>query len=152
MIANNNEEKRSKIWRIVTVTATIVILLVVVFFLINLYTANPLEGTWQQKDKGLSLAITGKSTLTAKWDVLLESNNVKVKMGYSLDRETKTFTIKVDDAELARVAKGSKGQFTKEALKSAVSTLATGFDYSVDGKKLTLTEREYGEQMIFIKK
>ena len=28
----------------------------------------------------------------------------------------------------------------------------TTFDYSVEGEQLTLTEREYGEQLTFIKK
>ena len=46
---------------------------------------------------------------------------------------------------------GSDGRLTGKAIESAASSLLTTFDYSVDQKELTLTEREYGEQMMFIK-
>ena len=45
----------------------------------------------------------------------------------------------------------SNGQYTEETLKSAVSPIVTTFDYSVEQDQLILTEREYGDQMIFIK-
>ena len=37
-------------------------------------------------------------------------------------------------------------------LENALSSVITTFDYSVDHERLTLTEREYGEQMVFIKR
>ena len=46
IIAKNDEEKRSKIWRWVTTIASIVIVVVAVYFLITLFAGNPLEGTW----------------------------------------------------------------------------------------------------------
>lgn len=42
--------------------------------------------------------------------------------------------------------------YQKEDLEAVVDTLTGTFSYSVDKKQLTLSEREYGEQMIFTKK
>ena len=47
MIAKNDEEKRSWLWRIVSSVSTVVIILIVAFFLTKMFRANPLEGRWQ---------------------------------------------------------------------------------------------------------
>ena len=78
IIAKNDEEKRSRIWRIVTTVSSALIVIIGIYLLTKMFTTNPLEGEW-------------------------------------ID-ETGTFS------------------------------------YSVDKKQLTLSEREYGEQMIFTKK
>lgn len=152
IIAKNDEEKRSKIWRIVTVTTTVLIIVIAVFFITKLFTSNPLEGTWAKEDADMRLTVRGSGTLTVEWDELLEESNVKMKMEYAMDKEAKTFTIRVNEAELKKAADGTDGHLSESMLRSAVSALTTTFDYSVDKNRLTLTEREYGEQMIFIKK
>lgn len=152
IIAKNDEEKRSRIWRIVTVTTTVLIIVIAVFFITKLFTANPLEGTWAKEDADMKLTVRGSGTLTVEWDELLEESNVKMKMEYAMDKEAKTFTIRVNEADLKKAADGTDGHLTESMLRSAVSVLTTTFDYSVDKNRLTLTEREYGEQMIFIKK
>ena len=53
--------------------------------------------------------------------------------------------------EFEKLAKKSDGKYTQEDLKNALDSVTTTFDYSVDQEQLTLTEREYGEQMTFIK-
>ena len=70
---------------------------------------------------------------------------------YTIDKEEKTITIKEDEARLQEAVEHSNGQYTEETLKSAVSPIVTTFDYSVEQDQLILTEREYGDQMIFIK-
>ena len=50
MIAKNDEVKRSKIWRIVTVVSTILIIVGVILLLTKLFTTNPLEGDWMRRD------------------------------------------------------------------------------------------------------
>ncbi len=152
IIAKNDEEKRSRIWRIVTATTTVLIIVIAVFFITKLFTSNPLEGTWSKEDADMKLTVRGSGTLTVEWDELLEESNVKMKMEYAMDKEAKTFTIRVNEADLKKAADSSGGHLTESMLRSAVSTLTTTFDYSVDKNRLTLTEREYGEQMIFIKK
>ena len=58
----------------------------------------------------------------------------------------------MDDGEIAEAVEASDGRLTQAALKTEVSVFETTFDYSVEGSKLILTEREYGEQLVFIKK
>ena len=75
-----------------------------------------------------------------------------VEMSYTLNMDDKTVTIQENGAELDRLAAESEGAYTRETLESALSGVMTTFDYSVEGEQLTLTEREYGEQLTFIKK
>ncbi|MEF9940928.1 MAG: hypothetical protein RSA90_00765 [Lachnospiraceae bacterium] len=152
IFAKNDEEKRSKVWRIVTTITTILIIVIAVFFITKLFTSNPLEGTWIHKDSGMELNITGNNLLTVKWADLLENTNVKIKMNYTLDKEDKTITIKVDESEVKKVVNNSEGDINASSLKSALSSIATTFNYSVEHHKLVLIEREYGDQMVFEKK
>ena len=80
-----------------------------------------------------------------------EDISVGVKLNYTMDKEEKTITIKADESEFEKLAKKSDGKYTQEDLKNALDSVTTTFDYSVDQEQLTLTEREYGEQMTFIK-
>ena len=62
-----------------------------------------------------------------------------------------TISIQQDDAQIQKIAEKSDGQYTTETLKNAVQSIGTTFEYSIDDGTLTLTEREYGEQMMFNK-
>ena len=73
-------------------------------------------------------------------------------MKYTIDKEGKTITIAEDPDAIEKAVKKSDGEYTEEMLENALSSITTTFDYSVDHEQMTLTEREYGEQMIFIKK
>lgn len=152
IIAKNDEEKRSKIWRMVIAGASIVLFIVIVYFLFSLFAGNPLEGTWKSEESNLQLTIRGGDSATASWSEIAEASNVKVKMNYTLDKENKTIAFKVDDAEIEKVVKNSNAGLTKTALETEISMLETTFDYSLEKRKLTLSEREYGEQIVFVKK
>lgn len=67
MIAKNDEEKRSKAWRVVMISATIIIMLVAVFFITRLFVENPLKGTWKSEDNNMTLMFNDKS-LTVTWE------------------------------------------------------------------------------------
>ena len=151
LIANNNEAERSRLWRIVTTVSSIVIILIAIFFLVRMFTSNPLEGTWKSEDNDLVLEIYGKDSLTANIPEVGEAGNVQVELGCSIDKEEKTIAIRADAEELTRAAEVSGGTYTEENLQNALTNLTTTFSYSVDQQQLTLTEREYGEQMIFEK-
>ena len=56
IIAKNDEAKRSKIWRIVTLVSSVLIIVIAIFLLTKLFTANPLEGTWVDR-KGQTLEV-----------------------------------------------------------------------------------------------
>ena len=81
---------------------------------------------------------------------IAEETSVEVVLPYSIDKENKTVTIKMDEEELNRLAEKSDGQYTTETLQNALAPIVTSFDYSVEQERLTLVEREYGEQLTFI--
>lgn len=152
IIANNDEEKRSEIWKIVTLVSSILIIVIAIYFLTRLFTVNPLKGQWEDEDGNLNLKIESKEELIAEIPEVTESAGVEVKMNYVLDKDEKTIEISVDEEELQQLVDESEGQYTKEMLVNAVSPIVTTFNYNVEQGQLTLTEREYGEQMIFLEK
>ena len=46
IIAKNDEEKRSRIWRIVTTVSSALIVIIGIYLLTKMFTTNPLEGEW----------------------------------------------------------------------------------------------------------
>ena len=151
IIAKNDEAKRSKIWRIVTLVSSVLIIVIAIFLLTKLFTATPLEGTWVDEDRSLRLSLKSNGTIDVNVPEVAEDISVGVKQNYTMDKEEKTITIKADESEFEKLAEKSDGKYTQEDLKNALDSVTTTFDYSVDQEQLTLTEREYGEQMTFIK-
>lgn len=149
MIAENNEEKRNKLWRFVTGIASIVIILVVIFFITKLFAGNPLNGRWQSEENGMELIFKGNQYLIVKLDAANEGADIKVKMDYVLDKDTKTITIKVNEAELEKTAEESDDKISAEGLRTLLGKILSTFDYSIEKNVLVLAEREYGEQMVF---
>ena len=152
IIAKNDENKRSTLWMAATIGSSVVIILIAVYLLTKLFTSNPLEGSWEDEDGSLSMTIKANGTLTVNVPELLDNEDVDVLMNYTLDRDEKTIAIHLDDDEFERLLEVSDGKYTKEMLSQSVDSVVTTFSYSVDRSCLTLTEREYGEQMIFLKK
>ena len=152
IIAKNDENKRSTLWMAATIGSSVVIILIAVYLLTKLFTSNPLEGSWEYEDGSLSMTIKANGTLTVSVPELSDNEDVDVLMNYTLDRDEKTIAIHLDDDEFERLLEVSDGKYTKEMLSQAVDSVVTTFNYSVDRSCLTLTEREYGEQMIFLKK
>lgn len=150
IIAKNDEAKRSKIWKIVTLVSSALIVIIAVYLLTKMFTTNPLEGTWTDEDGNYTVAVKSSSSLAVTIPDMAENENVVVKMDYALNKEEKTVTIKQNETELKKTSK--KYKVTVEALENALSPITTSFAYSVDGKVLSLTEREYGEQIILNKK
>ena len=127
MIANNDEAKRSKIWTVVTAVTSVLIVIIAIFLLMKMFTGNPLEGSWTDEDGNMDLKIGRNGQMT----VILPASG---------------------DNKIQEIAEKSNGQYTEETLKNAVQSIGTTFEYSIDGGTMTLTEREYGEQMMFNKK
>lgn len=152
IIAKNDENKRSTLWMAATIGSSVVIILIAVYLLTKLFTSNPLEGSWEDEDGSLSMTIKTNGTLTVSVPELLDNEDVDVRMNYTLDRDEKTIAIHLDDDEFEKLLEVSDGKYTKETLSQAVDSVVTTFNYSVDRSCLTLTEREYGDQMIFLKK
>ena len=97
MIYENNEEKRSTLWRTVLTVSSVIIVIIAEVIL------NETEG---------------------------ENGEGSVPMTYTVDTKTKIFTVYTDSAHAEGVLSGS-------------------YDYNIVGDTLTLTEREYGDQIVF---
>jgi hypothetical protein len=151
IFAKKDEQKRSMLWRGAMITSSMLIIVIAIFLLMKMFTGNPLEGTWVSEEDGYKMTIKNRSTLTVKVVDIAEETSVDVKLAYSMDKEEKTITIKEDKSEFEKLADKSDGAYTEEALEAALGSLLTTFDYSVDGNELTLTEREYGDQMVLLK-
>lgn len=152
IIARNDEAKRSRIWRVATLVSSVLIVIIAIYLLTKLFTSNPLEGNWEDEDGNFGMTIKSNGAIVVNVPELAEDADVDVKMRYTLDRDEKTISIHSDEEEMKKLSEKSDGQYTQEMLENAVSQIETTFNYSVDHSQLTLTEREYGEQMIFLKK
>ena len=129
MILENNEEKRSTLWRTIVAISSILIVIVAVFFVTRLFVVNPLVGTWVSEDSGevIKIESNGKVTLTDEDKKSFETVQSEV------DTKTKVFTIHTEDTQAEGLLSGT-------------------YDYSIEKDTLTLTEREYGDQLVFVKR
>lgn len=152
MIANNDEAKRSKIWTVVTAVTSVLIVIIAIFLLMKMFTGNPLEGSCTDEDGNMDLKIGRNGQMTVILPASGDGEETQVPMTYTLSKESKTISIQEDDNKIQEIAEKSNGQYTEETLKNAVQSIGTTFEYSIDGGTMTLTEREYGEQMMFNKK
>lgn len=151
MIAKNDEAKRSQIWRIVMTVSSVLIIVGAVLLLMKLFTTNPLEGEWTDEDGFFDMAISKDGTLVFTIPEAEEAASVDVDMRYTLNKEEKTITIMADESGFQKLADQSQGQYTEDEIRNALKSVVTTFDYSVDQERLTLTEREYGEQLVLVK-
>lgn len=151
MIANNDEAKRSKIWMIVTAVTSVLIVIIAIFLLTKMFTGNPLEGKWADEDGNMKIDIRRDGQMTVTLPASGEGTDTEVPMTYTLNKESKTISIQQNDTKIQEIAEQSDGQYTSETLKNALQSIGTTFEYSIDNGTLTLTEREYGEQMMFNK-
>ena len=151
MIAKNDEVKRSQIWRIVMTVSSVLIIVGAVLLLMKLFTTNPLEGEWTDEDGIFDMSISKDGTLVFTIPEAEEAASVDVDMRYTLNKEEKTITITADESGFQKLADQSQGQYTEEEIRNVLESVVTTFDYSVDQERLTLTEREYGEQLVLVK-
>ena len=152
MIAINDEANRTKIWTVVTAVTSVLIVIIAIFLLMKMFTGNPLEGSWTDEDGNMDLKIGRNGQMTVILPASGDGEETQVPMTYTLSKESKTISIQEDDNKIQEIAEKSNGQYTEETLKNAVQSIGTTFEYSIDGGTMTLTEREYGEQMMFNKK
>ena len=151
IVAKNDEVKRSRLWRIALLVSSVLIVLVVIFLLTKLFTTNPLEGSWEDENGKISLSVEPDGTASVTVSEAETGQVIQVPMKYTIDRDAKTVTIEKDLQAIREAVEESDGNLTQESMEAAAESLDDSFDYSVDQEQLTLTEREYGEQMTFIK-
>ena len=152
IIAGNDEVKRSKIWRVVTLVSSVLIILIAVYLLTRMFTTNPVVGNWESEDATIALKIEKNDTIQVDITDIAENTDAAVEMNYSVDMKSKIITITKDEEQIDKAVEKADGAYTKEDLENVLDDLDSSFSYSVDGNQMTLTEREYGEQFTFIRK
>ncbi len=152
MFTQEQEVKRSKEWNIVMTISSILIVVIAVFFLFRMFHSNPLEGTWVNEENDMTLKIKGGSTIVMEVPGALDGNDLELNLNYTIDRSEKMITIEADDAEIQKAVEASDGTVTEEAVKNEADQITSSYDYSVEQDEMTLTEREYGDQLTFVKK
>ncbi len=149
MLAKNDDHTRSIIWRSVMSVTSVVIILIAVFFLVRMFTMNPLEGTWDYEDSDLIMTIKGNNTAIIKWPDEFDDNQIAVSMNYDIDSKTKTFSLRLN-TDAVKKAADSEG-ISEDVITQALDRLDGTYDYNMEQNQLTLTDREYGSQLIFEK-
>lgn len=153
LIAKNDEKERSFLFRIVIWTASVLIIAVAAYFLIRSFARNPIAGTWEYQDDNITMTIQSDDRVKLQFDNLQDVPELAVTMDCQVDKTEKTLVIGgLQQSEIDRILEQYDGQLTQSALDTALSMFTTSFDYSMERQTLTLTDREYGEQMIFDKK
>ena len=149
MLAKNDDHTRSIIWRSVMSVTSVVIILIALFFLVRMFTMNPLEGTWDYEDSDLIMTIKGNNTAIIKWPDEFNDNQIAVSMDYDIDSKTKTFSLRLN-TDAVKKAADSEG-ISEDVITQALDRLDGTYDYNMEQNQLTLTDREYGSQLIFEK-
>ena len=146
-IKRMSEEVRNKVGWIVFGVATILIVVVGAFFLVNNAAKNPLKGQWLSKGTGyfMDMDDDGNMEVTA----LIDGNTIEVDAKSKIDKRAKTITISPKLMSYEEAAKESEGTLTAAEIDASLDAFMTSFDYSLENDKLTLREREYGEEIIF---
>lgn len=141
------KEKGNKTWWIVLVIATVVIGIVATFFIVKNINGNPLEGKWKSKEQGYFLEIEKDDEATLK--TTIQSEEVTVKVYYTLDKDAKTITFKPNFKSCEEAAKATNDALTASEIDAYITDLMMAFDYSLEKDTLTLTEREYADKFTF---
>lgn len=151
IIAKNDEDKRSRVWNYVTGITTVLIIIVAGYFIYRGFFGNPLEGKWKHDESDMILEVDDHNEAELDWKNLIDGKDVDVELGYTLDIKAKQITFTVKQEELDETAKELGDNVTASEVEQAINSVLTTFNYSVDGTELTLTEWDYGDQMIFEK-
>lgn len=145
MLMKNSEEKRNTAWRAVMTVSSVLIVIVAVFFIVRIFTANPVKGTWVSEEGDITLVIGDDASLR------VEDGSVSAETEYTVDKKTKVFTIHVRDEGILEQAEASEGDASEGEIRDLLGSVEGTYDYNIEGSTLTLTEREYGSQMVFEK-
>lgn len=146
MFMKNSEEKRNTAWRTVLTVSSVLIIIVAVFFVVKLFTDNPLEGTWVGDEGDITLTFTDE-----RESVIVQNGTISVTTECSVDKSSKVLTVRVSDEAVREQAEDTNGEITETQIQDLLDNIEGTFEYNIENTTLTLTEREYGSQMTFEK-
>ncbi|HJB82247.1 MAG TPA: hypothetical protein H9711_03755 [Candidatus Mediterraneibacter intestinavium] len=146
MFMKNSEEKRNTAWRTVLTVSSVLIIIVAVFFVVKLFTDNPLEGTWVGDEGDITLTFTDE-----RESVIVQNGTISVTTECSVDKSSKVLTVRVSDEAVREQAEDTNGEITETQIQDLLDNIEGTYEYNIENTTLTLTEREYGSQMTFEK-
>lgn len=146
MFMKNSEEKRNTAWRTVLTVSSVLIIIVAVFFVVKLFTDNPLEGTWVGDEGDITLTFTDE-----RESVIVQNGTISVTTECSVDKSSKVLTVRVSDEAVREQAEDTDGEITETQIRDLLDNIEGTYEYNIENTTLTLTEREYGSQMTFEK-
>ena len=127
IIAGNDEAKRSKIWRVVTLVSSVLIILIAVYLLTRMFTTNPVVGNWESEDATIALKIEKNDTIQVDITDIAENTDAAVEMNYSVDMKSKIITITKDEEQIDKAVEKADGAYTKEDLENVLDDLDSSF-------------------------
>lgn len=141
-----NEQKRSLWWRIVLTVSTLVILVVLGYILNGAFNGNPVKGEWQSEERGYVVEIKDDDRMTVRGN--FDGQDMEFELNYTLNKADKLITIKADPEAYDYV----KSAWTTEETSEMPRTTGVTFSYSLGRKTLTLKDRDFGDEFVFIRK
>lgn len=144
-----NEERRNIFWKALIGISSVLLIAIAAYFIVQLFTANPLEGTWSYEDSNLLMTIQEGNVAEMELPDQFEGGSVTVSMSYEVDVDTKTFTLRMDEDAIVKAAERTEEKVSAAQIRDVLSLLEGVYDYNIEQNQLTLTEREYGEQLTF---
>ena len=161
------EEKQSRFWSIALKASTVAVLCIGIFFVVKLFTTNPIEGKWAHQDSNLILEIpnTNKddvdddkeidlmdTLVKASWIDENSGNTIVTGYDFEVDYKGKSIILTLNSEAFSRTLSENKGVTNEAALKSSVKSLEGTYVYSVSVGELTLNNVAYDGAMVFDKK
>ena len=143
MIFKNSEEKRNTAWRTVMTVSSVLIVIIAVFFVFLLFTGNPLEGTWVSEDNGIRMEVRGDDSVVIT-RINGDEDGDSYTLDVSVDKENKTFTVQLNNDSVRENTDN-----TAVLSEDDQDPFGGTYSYSIENDTLTLTEREYGDQIVF---
>lgn len=141
-----DEVKRSKAWVIVMLVSSAIILLIVAFLITNFVMGNPLKGEWLEESQDYQLDIDDDEITV---EATIDGAYVELDLYYTLNKEEKTITLKSSPTAIAEAAEDTDGKLTASQIDEAINEFVATYNYSIEGGKLILSEREFGNEFVF---
>ena len=159
----NEVEEKSRFWSIVLGISTVTVICVGIFFVVRLFTTDPLKGKWMHQDSSLILEIPDKKVkndedaelldklVKASW---VDENNgyrIVVGMDYTTDYQAKTITLKANEEALEYSKEELADKINENGLMSSIESIEGTYEYSISMNELTLLSENYDSVLVFDK-
>ena len=144
--------------------STITVLCIGIFFIVKIFTTNPLEGKWVHQDSSLIIEVpkdkVKKDEDAELLDTLVkvswldENSNVRIIVGmdYTTNYEDKTITLKANEEALNTTKTEYSDKINENGLMSSIHSVEGTYEYSISMRELTLVNRTYDAVLVFDKK